>query len=124
MAEMQDLLGDQFLYRRLLPDGEEVFSRLKVWENHTIARLIAGCMRIDMSYRMDGMTECAVYVRELPESNVWTCFCFPSVPETATKEDLFDTLDRVVRDMDLSYTRIQFAALPPMAGKTWKPKDP
>lgn len=79
-----------------------------------IAVLTAGCVQIEALVLMtDGEKRliCNVFVKDEPNSREWIHFCSLNPPKRVNERTLFEILDQVVTENDLSYTECCFEKL-------------
>ena len=115
--ELKNLLGNRYAFRPLL-SAREVRKlqkeNLPDFEMQTVAILIAGCVKIEITlYRQNGKIQTGydVFVKDDPESPEWICYDSPDDTVGFKESDMFSVLDRVVQQNDLSYTECRFNKL-------------
>ena len=115
--QIKQELGERYVFERLLSVREAkqlVTERNKNLFPQTVQSLTAGCVKIELCvYVRNGNPHLGydVFVKDSPDSPEWICFDSPDDPGSFGEEEMFDVLDRVVRNNHLSYTECCFEKL-------------
>lgn len=122
-------LGNGYRYKRFMSAGEakSLLSKPpKTKHEKLYASLTVGCVKINavLFPTPSGMTfGCDILVKDRPDSREWICYDSIAEPFRYTalnlEQELFDLLDKKVRQHGLSYTQCNFEELD---GKTVDPK--
>ena len=114
-------LGRNYKYKRYMTAGEAkalLNSKTKDKHEKLYASLKVGCVKINavLFPTPTGMTfGCDILVKDKPDSKEWICYDSIAEPfRYATlnlEQELFDILDKEVREQGLSYTECNFEKL-------------
>ena len=118
-------LGSQYKFKRYMTAGEAkaiLNSKPKDNRERLYAVLTVGCVKISavLFPTPSGMTfGCDILVKDKPDSKEWICYDSIGEPfrymALNLEQELFDILDKEVREHGLSYTEGSFEKL---SGKT------
>lgn len=122
-------LGNRYEFKRLISDKElRLIQREnpKHFEMQTVASLIAGCVKIEVTlYRQGGEMKLGydVFVKDKPDAIEWLCYDSPTDTVKIKEAEMLSVLDRVVQENGLSYTECCFEVLNGKRIKNRQKKD-
>lgn len=122
-------LGSRYEFKQQISDKELRLIQKenpKHFQMQTVAYLIAGCVKIEVTlYKQGGRIQLGydVFVKDTPDAVEWICYDSPTDSVKIKEQEMLAVLDKVVRENGLSYTECRFDTLCGKQIKNRRKKD-